>query len=454
MLVLLFTDLESSTRLWEQHPDEMRPALARHDTILRDAVTAAGGSVVKTTGDGLMATFPTVSACAAACLGAQRSLANARWETSEPLRVRMGVHVGEAEAREGDFYGTAVNRAARIMAAGHGGQVLLSALAGQLARDSLPTGATLRDLGPHRLKDLTEPETLLQLVHPDLVGDFPPLATLDARPNNLPIQVSEFFGREAELADARNVLASPGVRLLTLTGPGGTGKTRLALQLGAELAEDFRDGVFMVDLSAEHEPDAAFETILRDLGIASTRDGSALQILKTKLADRNMLIVLDNFEQVTEAALGVAELLLQCPAVTIVVTSREALRLRGEHVMAVAPLSLPDPRGSVAAIGESAAVSLFVDRARSVRSDFALTAENAAAVAEMSIRLDGLPLAIELAASRLRVFSANDLLDRLKKQFDVLGSGARDLPAPSGRYAAPSSGAISSSTPTSVGCCN
>jgi len=429
MLVLLFTDLEASTRLWEQHPEEMRPALARHDAILRDAVAAGGGSLVKTTGDGLMATFASVTDCVDACLDAQRALAGTTWETNEPLRVRMGINVGDAEERDGDFYGTAVNRAARIMAAGHGGQVLLSSLAAQLVKDSLPNGATLRDLGAHRLKDLTQPEHLFQIVHGDLGADFPPLVTLDARPNNLPIQVSEFFGRDAELAAAREMLDSPSIRLVTLTGPGGTGKTRLALQLAAEMVDNYRDGVFVVDLSAEREPDAAFEAILRDLGIPSTRDGSPLQILKAKLADRNMLIVLDNFEQVTDAAVGVAEFLLQCPGIEVIVTSREALRLRGEHVISVAPLTLPDPGGSLAAIGESDAVNLFVDRARSVRSDFALTEENAAAVAEISVRLDGLPLAIELAAARLKVFTAGDLLQRLRTQLDVLGSGARDLPA-------------------------
>jgi predicted ATPase/class 3 adenylate cyclase len=429
MLVLLFTDLEASTRLWEQHPEEMRPALARHDAILREAVIGNGGSLVKTTGDGLMATFPSVGGCVAACVEAQRTLHATTWETREPLKVRMGVNVGEAEERSGDYYGTAVNRAARIMAAGNGGQILLSALAAHLTRDSLPAGVTLRDLGTHRLKDLTQPEQLFQVHHPDLGADFPPLATLDARPNNLPTQVSEFFGREAELEAARTMLGRTGVRLLTFTGPGGTGKTRLALQLAADLVGEHRDGAFVVDLSAEREADAAFEAILRDLGIASTRDGSPLQMLKTKLADRNMLVVLDNFEQVTDAAVGVGELIAHCPGVHVVVTSREALRVRGENVIAVAPLRLPDPRGSLASIAESDAVSLFVDRAQAASSSFTLNSDNAAAVAEITVRLDGLPLALELAAARLNVFAAVDLAKRLRERLDVLGTGARDLPA-------------------------
>ena len=428
MLVLLFTDLVASTRLWERQPDAMRTALARHDAILREAVVATGGSIVKTTGDGLMATFVSVSSCLASCIDAQRTLGGTPWETDEPLRVRMGINVGEAEERAGDFYGTAVNRAARIMAAGHGGQVLVSALAAQLARDGLPAGASLLDLGAHRLKDLTEPEHLFQLAHDDLATDFPPLATLDSRPNNLPVQVSEFFGRHAEMTAARVMLSTPGVRLVTLTGPGGTGKTRLALQVAAELVDSYRDGVFIVDLSAERDADAAFEAVLRDLGIASTRDGSPLQVLKAKLADRNMLIVLDNFEQVTDAAVGVSEILLHCPDIVVVATSREALRLRGEHVLAVPPLTLPDPAASLTAISQSEAVDLFVDRARSARADFALTAENASAVAEITVRLDGLPLAIELAAARLRLFTVGELLERLRTRLDVLGSGARDLP--------------------------
>jgi predicted ATPase/class 3 adenylate cyclase len=429
MLVLLFTDVESSTRLWEQHPSAMRASLARHDEILRACIGAHAGTVVKTTGDGFLATFATVRDGVAACLAMQQALGAARWVLPEPLRVRMGLHVGDAEPREGDLYGTAVNRAARIMAAAHGGQVLISAGAIALLDGSLPPGAGLRDLGSHRLKDLTQPEHLYQLTHPELAADFPPLVTLDARPNNLPRQVSEFFGREAELRAVRELLGRPGVRLVTLMGPGGTGKTRLGLQLAAELVEQYRDGVFFVDLSAEREAESVFEAILRDLGFSSAREGSPLQVLKVRLRERAMLLLLDNFEQVTEAATGLAELLEHCQALEVVVTSRAALRLRGEHVFPVPPLTLPDPRAPLGRIAASEAVRLFVDRARSVRPEFDLTDENAAAVAEISVRLDGLPLAIELAAARLKVFSAGDLLERLRRQVDVLGSGARDLPA-------------------------
>ena len=429
MLVFLFTDIESSTRLWERHPEEMKGALARHDEILLDAVTQANGTVVKTTGDGLMAVFPSASDSIGACLEGQRMLSATTWKVTGPLRVRMGLNIGEADDRGSDFHGPAVNRAARIMAAGHGGQVLLSEATANVAQASLPQGTTFRDLGIHRLKDLTRPERLFQLVHPDLVADFPPLSTLDSRPNNLPLQSSEFFGRDSELATLRTMLEDSAIRLITLTGPGGMGKTRLALQLAAELSDGYPDGVFFVDLSAEREADAAFEAILRDLNLTSAREGSPLQVLKTKLQQRKLLMILDNFEQVTEAGVGVAELLAHCPGIEAIVTSREALRIRAENIFPVPPLSLPDPRSPSNVIARSEAVSLFIERARSASPGFALTDANAAAVAELSIRLDGLPLAIELAAARLKMFTANDLLDRLRQRKDVLGAGARDLPA-------------------------
>ncbi len=426
--VFLFTDLEGSTRLWETHPTEMAAALARHDALLLEAVTSSGGTVVKTTGDGLMAVFDTVADCVTACLTAQRRLGAETWETTAPLRVRMGVNAGDAEARDGDFHGTAVNRAARIMAVGHGGQVLLSGAAAALVDETLPSGSSLLDLGIHRLKDLTEPEHLYQLSHPDVGGTFPPLASLDARPNNLPTQVSEFFGREEELTSIRSMVAKPGTRLVTLTGPGGTGKTRLALQVGADLVERYRDGVFFVDLSSERQPDGAFEAIAREMDLSGTGERATFQVLKAKLRDRERLLILDNFEQVTEAAAGVAELLEHCPGLVALVTSRQALRVRGEQVFPVPPLAIPDPTATFEEIADTEAVRLFTERARSVLPSFALTEANAAVVAEIIARLEGMPLAIELAAPRLTVFTADDLRDRLGRQLDVLRGGARDLP--------------------------
>jgi predicted ATPase/class 3 adenylate cyclase len=427
MPVFLFTDLESSTRLWEEHPQEMRSALARHDQILQEAVASGPGRVVKTTGDGIMAVFSSVAAAVKACVDAQTAIAAYPWPTPRPLKVRMGIHTGEAEERAADYFGSTVNRAARIMAAAHGGQVLLSGVAVSVA--GVVAGVEFRDLGLHRLKDLTEPERLYQLVHPKLEGSFPPPVTLDLRPHNLPFQFSDFLGREAELASIRELFDRPGVRLVTLTGPGGTGKTRLALQAAAELLDRYRDGVYFVDLSAERDADSAFEAVLRDLNLASIRQGSPLEVLKSELRDREMLLILDNFEQVTAAAVGVAELLQQCPFLHVVVTSREALRVRGEHVFPVPVLSLPDPEAPLDLIAGSEAVDLFIERARAVEPNFSLTDDNARAVAQIAVRLDGLPLALELAAARLGVFSPSELLARLRQHSIVLGEGPRDLPS-------------------------
>jgi predicted ATPase/class 3 adenylate cyclase len=431
-LTFVFTDLESSTRLWERFPEPMKAAMERHDAILRHAVEGSDGRVVKIMGDGLMAVFSFAADGVKACLEAQRALRGEAWPETGPLRVRMGMHAGEAQRRAGDFFGPAVNRAARIMAAAHGGQVLLSEYASALAEPGLPHDAGLRDLGEHRLKDLFQPEHIFQLVHPVLSSDFPPLATLSHRPNNLPTQTSEFLGREAQLAAIRDLLDTAGVRLLTLTGPGGIGKTRLALQASADQIDRFEDGVYFVDLSTVHDPGAVFEAIVRAVGLTGTSDVGRLDMLKLELRARHMLLVLDNFEQVIGAAEGVADLLQQCSKLKILVTSREALSVRGEHLLAVPPLSVPAAAAaqiSAELAAEYEGVRLFVERAREARPGFALTDDNAAAVAEISARLDGLPLAVELAAARVKLFSPQELVDRLRSRLELLGRGPRDLPA-------------------------
>ena len=427
----LFSDVEGSTRLWERHPEAMQDALARHDAILRAAVEGCGGTVVKTTGDGLMAVFGSASAAITASIAAQEGLRDEPWGETGPLRVRMGTHVGEAQTRGGDYYGTAVNRAARVMAAAHGGQVLLSAPTAELVAGSLPDDVHLRDLGTHRLKDLAGPEHLFQLVRLGLPDTFPPLATLDVRPNNLPTQTSAFLGRETLLNDLRAQLDAEYARLVTLIGPGGTGKTRLALQAAAEQVDRFEDGVFFVDLSAEREADGAYAAIVRTVAITGSSDDPPLEVLKRGLRERQLLLVLDNFEQVTDAATGLAELLAHCPGVTALVTSRAALRVRGERLFPVPPLTLPAGDGAVSledAIA-SESVQLFVERAMSLRPDFQLTNENAVDVAATCRRLDGLPLAIELAAARITLFAVDELRSRLDQRLDVLRGGGRDLPA-------------------------
>ena len=426
MHAFMFTDIEASTRLWEERPDEMSQALGRHYDILTETVIGVGGTVIKTTGDGLVAIFDAPVDAVEAAMRAQIELAEA--DLGAPLRVRMGIHAGDAEAQAGDYFGPTMNRAARIMAAGHGGQTLLSGVVATAAGERLPEGATLLDLGMHRLKDLTLPEHLYQLVHAGLPDEFPPPQTLESSPNNLPPQTTEFLGRRPEITAIRSMLLAPGTRLVTIFGPGGAGKTRLGLQVAAETLDQFRDGAVFVDLAPERDPNAAFEAVVRALDLPASGSGSPLELLKTRLRDREMLVLLDNFEQVTEAAPGVAELLQHCPGLKALVTSRETLRVRPEHVYPVPPLSLPDPRDPADLIADAEAVQLFVDRARAVRPDFALDGGNAAAVARICLRLDGLPLAIELAAARLNLFDPAALLARLEDRLDVLGSGGRDLP--------------------------
>lgn len=424
----LFTDIESSTRLWEEHPTSMPDALGRHDRALGTAIARSRGRVVKTTGDGMIAVFDDVADAVQAALAGQSALNAESWSATGPLRARMAIHVGEAESRDNDFFGPTMNRAARIMAAGHGGQVLLSEAATMALEGRLPSGVTLVDLGKHRLKDLTLHEHLYQAVEETHPTSFPTLRTLDSRPHNLPMQTTEFLGRDEERAAIKAMLESPGARLLTLAGPGGIGKTRLSLQVAAEQLDNYSDGVFFVDLSAEREPSAAFEAVIRALNLPVSGAGDALQVLEMRLRDRNMLLVLDNLEQVTSIGPGLGELLEHAPDLDILVTSRETLRIRAERVFPIPPLGLPRPDDDVAVIASVEAVQLFAERARAVRPEFAITDENAAAVAEICLRLDGLPLAIELAAARLKIFTPSDLLERLRGRLDVLGAGGRDLP--------------------------
>ena len=427
----LFTDVEGSTRLWEQYPESMRAALERHDELLREAITRESGDVVKTTGDGLMAVFPAPVGAVSAGIAAQRSLLAEPWPETCSIRVRMGIHTGLADERGGDFFGPAVNRTARVMAAGHGGQILVSGSTATLVGEQLAAPARLRDLGEHRLKDLERPERLFQVTHPDLAAEFPPLSTLDLRPNNLPTQTSPFVGRDRELRAVRERLDDPAVRLLTLTGPGGTGKTRLALRAAADQIDRFEDGVFFVDLASAADGDAALALIAQALRLPDTKERSIVDDLRRQLAPKQVLLVLDTFEHITSAAPLLVETLADGPGVKLLVTSREALRVRGENVVSIPPLALPAAArsASVEELSQFEAIQLFVERARAVRSDFGLTDDNAAAVAEICRRLDGLPLAIELATARMNLFTPEALRDRLGSRLKALGSGARDLPA-------------------------
>src|SRR6266540_5142860 len=340
-LTFLFTDIAGSTRLWEQQPGAMKEAIERHDALLRQAMEASSGQVVKTTGDGMMAVFPSAADGVLASISAQRAFLDAPWGETGPLRVRMGLHAGDAERRGDDYFGPTINRTARIMAAGHGGQVLLSASAASLAADQLPGGASLRDLGEFRLKDLGRPERVFQLVHPELESTFPPLTALDHGAGNLPIQAASFVGRRVELAEVERRLEDASIRLLTLTGPGGTGKTSLGVRAATEQGNRFRDGVSFVDLSATRDTGAVLIALGRVVGVDEAPDRALRQDLADRLRDRQMLLLLDNFEQVTAAAGVTTDLLSECPQVKLLVTSREPLRVRAEHVYPVPPLALP-----------------------------------------------------------------------------------------------------------------
>jgi predicted ATPase/class 3 adenylate cyclase/Tfp pilus assembly protein PilF len=431
-LTFLFTDIEGSTQLWERHPDAAHAALARHDALIEGCVARHGGMVVRPRGEGdsRFAVFHQAADAVAGAAAIQRALDAEPWTTPAPVRVRMALHTGAADLRAGDYYGSAVNRCARLRAIAHGGQTLLSLVTSALVRESLPAGLELRDLGEHRLKDLSHPEHVFQLVISGLPSDFPPLKSLDQRPNNLPIQSTPLIGREQEVAAVCERIARADVRLLTLTGPGGVGKTRLSLQAAAELLDTFEDGVYLAALSPISDPALVAATIAQTLRISESGEQSLPERLKAYLRQKQLLLVLDNFEQVLPAALLVAELLAAAPRLKILATSRAVLRVYGEQQFEVPPLALPDRRrrASAEALSQYEAIALFAARARAVKPDFHLTDENAAAVVEICRRLDGLPLAIELAAARCKLFTPQMLLAHLVSPLGLLTQGALNLP--------------------------
>src|SRR5688500_3797769 len=342
----------------------------------------------------------------------------------------MALHTGAAEERDGDYFGPPVNRVARLLSAAHGGQVLLSLPTQELVRDQLPTQTTLRDLGEHRLKDLFRPERVFQLLAPDLPVEFSPLRTLDAYRNNLPLQPTALIGREKEVSEVCDLLGHEATRLLTLTGPGGTGKTRLALQAAADLLDDFPDGTFFASLATLTEAELLLPAVAETLGVKETAEQPLDESLKDYLSERRMLLVLDNFEQVLEAALSVTELLAVAPGLKVLATSRAPLRLYGEHEFPVPPLTMPDLKRPppLERLTQYEAVGLFVERAQAVKPDFKVTNDSAPAVAEICVRLDGLPLAIELAAARIKMQPPKAMLQRLGSRLKLLTGGARDLP--------------------------
>jgi len=422
----LFTDIEGSTRLWEDAPERMRTAMARHDALARDAVERHRGEVVKKTGDGLHAAFADPLDALRASVVLQCALAALEGETGFALRARCGMHVGVFERRDDDYYGSDVNRAARIMSAAHGGQVLVSAAVAELLAGRLPDGLALRDLGIARLRDLARPEHLYQAVAPGLAADFPPLRSLEGTPNNLPYSLSSFIGRERELAEVRSMLAR--TRLLTLTGMGGLGKTRLSLQAAAEEMDAYRDGVWLVELAPLHDPRRVAQAVASALRVRDEPGQSILQSIERHVRDRRLLIVLDNCEHVLDECASLARrLLLAGEHVRILASSREALRVAGEATYAVPALGVPAAGTGAHAqeVARSPAAQLFLDRAMAARRTFAIDEGNAEAVATICRRLDGIPLAIELAAACVRTLSVQAVAQRLDDRFQLLSSGDR-----------------------------
>ncbi|MEJ7668432.1 MAG: tetratricopeptide repeat protein [Casimicrobiaceae bacterium] len=426
LTTFLFTDIEGSSRLWEQEPERMRPALERHDAITRSAVEGNHGTVVKMVGDGVHAAFADPLDAVGASLQLQQSLADPEMTNGVSLRVRCGMHVGVHERRDDDFFGSAVNRAARIMCAAHGGQVLVSQAMAVLVGDRMPAGVALRDLGSVRLRDLASPERVYQVVHPQLRQEFPALRSLESIPNNLPQQLTSFIGREHDLTEVKKLLRT--TRLLTLLGVGGLGKTRLSLQVAADVMDRYPDGVWFVELAALRDERLVAQAVASVLGVKEEAGRPVVEALVKYVKDRQLLLILDNCEHLVHCCAEFAkELLRSGSRLRILASSREHLHVAGETTYPVPALAVPAPRqtNTVADLTQYEAVHLFVDRATAAQPDFRLTPQNAAAVAGICHRLDGIPLALELAAARVRSMSVENIAARLSDCFRLLTGGDR-----------------------------
>jgi predicted ATPase/class 3 adenylate cyclase len=424
-----FTDIEGSTARWERDRAAMQDAVRRHDTIMRAAIAAHDGVVFKTIGDAFCAAFARPEDAVAAMLDAQRALAAEDFSAVDGLRVRAAIHTGTADERDGDYFGPAVNRVARLLAIGHGGQVLVSGVTADLVQGELPSQASLRDLGEHRLRDLARPEYVYQLVAPNLSAEFPALRSLDVLPNNLPLALTSFVGREKEIAEITDLIAQH--RLVTLVGSGGVGKTRTSLQVAANLLDGSGDGVWFIELAPLASGDYIPSTIAQAIGIALPPEGDPVENLAHMLKRKRALLVFDNCEHLVEpAARMITTLLRGCPQVKLLASSRQGLGIAGEATYRMPSLGFPregdGPPMTAAGSTKFTAISLFVERARAVDNRFGLTDENAPSIADVCRRLDGIPLAIELAASRVKMFSPQQIRDRLDERFRMLTGGSRD----------------------------
>jgi len=419
LITYLFTDVQGSTPLWQQHPHEMQSVMARHDSLLTSAVESNGGTVVRPRGEGdsIFAVFLRATDAVAAACAAQQLLLLETWPVDISINVRMAIHTGESELRDHDYYGNTVNRCARLRSIAHGGQILTSEATAQLVRDDLSGEISLRELGSHRLKDLQRPEQVFQLIHPDLPEDFPALKSLDSHPHNLPVQLTSFIGRDEEIDEVRGLLSS--ARLVTLAGAGGSGKTRLAQEIGVSLIEDYTDGVWFIGLAALTDP-----KMLRPLVADTFNVGE--EALAGFLRGKSILIIIDNCEHLLLGAASLVQWLLSSPGVTVIATTREALHLAGERMYQVPPLPIPVQKGTQEIMAGCPSVDLFVERAQAANPSFQLTDSNAGSVNQIVRRLDGIPLAIELAASRVKLVQPAQIASRLEESFKFLTGGPVD----------------------------
>ena len=427
-LTFLFTDIEGSTRIWEEQTTAMQSALELHDSAMKDTIEASGGKIVKTTGDGFHAVFEDVHDGVSAALAGQLVLVKTTWpQETGRIRVRMGLHIGDSQSRAGDYYGPTVNRCARIMSIGHGDQILLSNSVAALVQADLPENTELKSLGEHLLRDLTYPETIHQLTHPDLPENSDPLSSLSTYKHNFPTQLSEFIGRENELKAIEEHLDDS--HLVSLIGPGGTGKSRLALQAAANLLDDFSDGAWLVELASLTDPSLINERIASVFNIQGQPDQRIQDGITTYLRRKNLLLILDNVEHMVRECAEIANQILQhCPDIKILVTGREALFIQGETTLQIQSLALPDlDESDLAEIEKCEAVQFFLKLARDIHPDFRLDQANVESIIQIIQQLDGIPLVLELAVARLRVLSVEQIAARLDDRFRLLTGGRRGV---------------------------